>query len=223
MKRFRRLARLLAAPLLAWFALGSLPGDLLAAEEHPLSIQGIPTNLGLAHEMCRGVAEKTLDTLAASLSGSCLHSQAAGEHSGNGLVQLALDEAARRRGLRVSADGADCAVRLEFHILDLRIAYTGVDRSAVFVKKEIERSGTCVLATRLVDAASGTELATAQEEVLATDRVPYDLRDLVRSESYPFTQPELKEKDWSKSVEPFVVTALISSLVYLFFSNQSSD
>jgi len=223
MKRFRRLARLLAGPLLGWFVLGTLPADLLAAAEPPLSVQGIPTNLGLAHELCRGVAGKTLDTLAPRLSGRCLHSRAAGEHSGNALVQLALDEAARVRGLSVSTDGTDCAARLEYRILDLRIAYTGLDRSALFVKKEIERSGTCVVAVRLLDAASGAELATAQEEILATDRVPYDLRDLVRSESYPFTQPELKEKDWSKSVEPFVVTALISSLVYLFFSNQSSD
>ena len=51
----------------------------------------------------------------------------------------------------------------------------------------------------------------------------HELLGLVNSPGYPFTNPQLEEKDWSKSVEPFVVTAMISGLVYLFFSNQSSE
>jgi hypothetical protein len=98
-----------------------------------------------------------------------------------------------------------------------------VDRSALWTRKEIERHGACVLASRVVDAGSGRERSTTQQEVLVADRVPYDLRELVGSPSYPFTAPELEERDWSKQAEPFVVTGMIAGLIYLFFSNQSGD
>ena len=64
---------------------------------------------------------------------------------------------------------------------------------------------------------------TTQQEMMLGDSFPYDMHYLLSSQNYPFTSPELKERDWSKSVEPFVVTAMISGLIYLFFSNQSSD
>ncbi len=193
-----------------------------AAEPAPLTVEAVPTNLGLAHAMAAEVAAATLAELGAA-AGDCIFIAPRSEHSGNGILELALSEAARQQGLGVAAGPADCAQHLEFRILELRIAYTGVDRSALWTRKEIERHGICVLATRLSDAATGTELAVTQREVLMADRFPYELRELVASPSYPFTTPELREHDWSKSAEPFVVTGMIAGLIYLFFSNQSGN
>jgi hypothetical protein len=192
-------------------------------EEAVLDVEGVPTNLGLAHELTSRVAAKTLETIAARLAGDCLSSRPAGEHPGNGLMSLAFSEACRQTGLTPVRENGDCGVELEYSILELRIAYTGVDRVALFTKKEIERHASCVVSSRLLDSESGEELASTQQEVVLADRFPYDLEPLLRSESYPFTAPELKEKDWSKYVEPFVATALITGLIYLFFSNQSSE
>jgi len=193
-----------------------------ADEPAPLTVEAVPTNLGLAHALAAEVAAATLVELGPAV-GDCLFIAPRAEHSGNGILELALAEAARRQGIRVAAGPSDCGRHLEFRVLELRIAYTGVDRSALWTRKEIERHGTCVLATRLLDAATGGELAATQREVLMADRFPYALRELVASPSYPFTSPELHERDWSKSAEPFVVTGMIAGLIYLFFSNQSGE
>ena len=202
--------------------LAASPAALLAAESAPLAVEDVPTNLGLAHSMATQVAAATFDALDLP-AGACVRLTARSEHAGNPLLELALGEAARERGLSLAEAGSGCSTALEFRILELQIAYTGVDRSALWTRKEIERHGACVLATRVLDTESGRERGTTQQEVVMADRVPYDLRELVSSPSYPFTQPELKERDWSKSAEPFVVTGMIAGLVYLFFSNQSGN
>jgi hypothetical protein len=209
------------ACLLAW-GLCALALPAVAAEPTPLTVEAVPTNLGLAHAMATEVATATLAELGGAL-GDCVFVAPRAEHAGNGIVELALAEAARRQGLRAAPGPAECSRHLEFRILELKIAYTGVDRSALWTRKEIERHGSCVVAARLVDAASGSELAVSQQEVVMADRFPYALRELVASPSYPFTAPALNERDWSKSAEPFVVTGMIAGLVYLFFSNQSGD
>lgn len=220
----RATRRVASRALVALVVLALLPAGrgVLAAETAPLHVDAVPTNLGLAHSMATEVATACLTELA-PLAGDCLSIRPGSEHSGNTIVELALAEAARRQGLTLAAGPGDCARHLEFRILDLRIAYTGVDRSALWTRKEIERHGACVVACRLLDATAGSELATTQREVMMADRFPYDLRELVASPGYPFTAPELKERDWSKSAEPFVVTGMIAGLVYLFFSNQSSE
>jgi hypothetical protein len=209
------------ACLLVW-GLSAVGMPAAAAEPAPLTVESVPTNLGLAHAMATEVATATLAELGAVL-GDCVFVAPRAEHAANGILELALAEAARRQGLQAAAGPGDCSRHLEFRVLELRIAYTGVDRSALWTRKEIERHGSCVLATRLLDAASGAELAVTQKEVLMADRFPYALRELVASPTYPFTTPELSERDWSKSAEPFVVTGMIAGLIYLFFSNQSGD
>lgn len=222
MRTLRRRAAGICGPLLACFLFASLPLPVLAVEAAPLHVEEVPTNLGLAHSMANQVARSTLAELAARIDGR-FQAVPQSEHSGNGILGMALDQAARERGYTVLDASTPAAQRLEFRILELRIAYTGVDRSAFMTGKEIERHGACVLACRLVATDSGETLATSQQEVMLADRFDYDLLELVASTTYPFTAPELKERDWSKSTEPFVVTGMIAGLIYLFFSNQSSN
>lgn len=222
MRAFRRLAAPLAAPLVALVLLAGLAPASLAVDPAPLRVEGALTNLGLVHAMAADVAAAVLTDFAGQI-GERFQAQAESEHSGNGILALALEQAARERGLAVVEPALDVPVRLDYRILELRVAYTGVDRSAFWTSRDVERHGGCVLAARLVDTASGATLATTQREVVMADRFDYALLDLVRSESYGFTQPELSERDWSKSAEPFVVTGMIAGLIYLFFSNQSSE
>ena len=222
MQSTRRVVHRTAALLLLPLLLALSPVGSAAGEEHALSVGEVPTNLGLANQLTRGVATLAVNAFDGRFAGSCLRTRPGSEHSGNALLDIAMAEAGRLAGLRIAADG-ECATLLEYRILDLRIAYTGIDRSALGFKKEVARTGTCVIAARLIEAGSGTEIATTQQEMVLGDSFPYDIRDLLASSSYSFTAPELKERDWSKSVEPFVVTAMISGLIYLFFSNQSSE
>ncbi len=219
MRLFRRYAMLPSATALVCFLALSLPLPALGLEMAPLTVEDARTNLGVAHAMAGKVAGEILAALPDGFDGD-FRVEPAAEHAGNGLLSLAFEEAARQQGLRVGTSGS---THLEFQILELRIAYTGVDRSAFWTSKEIERHGACVVAASVVDSDSGELLATTQQEAVMADRFDYDLRELVASSSYPFTEPTLSEKDWSKSTEPVVVTGMLAGLIYLFFSNQSSD
>ncbi len=220
MRLFRRHAPLLSAALLVSFLPIALPLPALCVEMAPLVVEDVVTNLGVAHAMAEELAGTVLDALPDRFAGE-FRVQAKTEHAGNPILDLAFEEAARRRGLRVGVEGSP--TYLEYRVLELRIAYTGVDRSAFLTSKEIERHGAIVVAAGLVNSETGELLVTTQQEVLMADRFDYDLQDLVASGSYPFTAPVLAEKDWSKSAEPIVVTGMLAGLVYLFFSNQSSN
>lgn len=228
MKIFRRYTAALSAWVLLAFLAMICPLDSLADGEETLPaedafvVAGVPTNLGLAYSMSLDVSQKSLAVLSGQLGGHRVFFRAGREHSGNPLLLTTLAEAARRQGLRITASASEADLLLECSILELRIAYTGTDRSAFGLGKEIERAGSIVLACSLFDAG-GVELAGTQQDVLVQDKFPQDLQGLLASETYPFTSPELSEKDWSKAVEPFVVVSLITGLVYLFFSNQSSE
>jgi hypothetical protein len=222
MTLFRKHRTPIAAPLLALFLWTFLPTALMAEDGDSLEIEGFPTNLGLADMMSRQVADEAVTALEGWL-GDTVGVVAGKESSGNPLVLLALKESLRKAGHRPmgAEDGADKL--LEFRILDMRISYTGVDRRALGLKKEVERAGACVLALSVIDAESGEELSSTQQEVLLADHFPKHLLELVASKSYTFTNPELNEKEWSKSVEPWVVGGLVASLAWLFYSNQSSE
>jgi len=219
---FRHYRSRIASPALALFLWMLLPVALLAEPEPPKEIEGVPTNLGLADLMARRVADEAVAELSPEL-GESVGVKAGKESSGNPLVLLALKEALRRAGHGPLDEGAKAHRVLEYRVLDLRIAYTGVDRGALGLGAEVERAGSLVLALSLLDGDSGEELTSIQKEVMLADHFPKDMLELVSSKAYPFTNPELKEKDWSKSVEPWVVGGLVLSLAWLFYSNQSSE
>ncbi|MCP4549041.1 MAG: hypothetical protein GY835_21505 [bacterium] len=225
---FRQMAPAIVAPMLLSFLFMIFPLQAFADEAEAVPqdvfhIQDIPTNLGIAYGMAADVAEKTLESLSETIGGNRIAFRPVREHSGNSLIVTALTEAARRHSLELAINSSQSDYIIDFSILELRIAYTGTDRGALFLKKEIERAGSCVLACSLVDSDSMIEMTTLQQEVLVTDHFPSDMLEVVKSSTYPFTSPEYTSKDWSKAVEPFVVTGLVTGLIYLFFSNQSSD
>ncbi len=222
MTLFRRFRASISTPLLALFVLAFLPSSLLAEDEHAMEIKGVPTNLGLASEMTRLVADASVAELDAWLSES-VAVRAGKESVGNPLVLLALKDTLRRSGRRPMGENDSADRILEFRILDLRISYTGIDRRALGLKKEVERAGAFVLAVSVLDGNSGEELGSIQKEVLLADHFPKSLLELVASKAYTFTNPELNEREWSKSVEPWVVGGLVASLAWLFYSNQSSQ
>jgi hypothetical protein len=172
--------------------------------------------------MTRRVAVDSVAELDAWLSES-VAVRAGKESAGNPLVLLALNDAIRNAGRHPVGEAGAAARVLEYRILDLRISYTGIDRRALGLKKEVERAGAFVLALSVLDAESGEELSSVQKEILLADHFPKSLLELVASKAYPFTNPELNEKEWSKSVEPWVVGGLVASLAWLFYSNQSAD
>jgi len=221
MTLIRRFQAPLASSLLLLFLCALAKPALSADDEHAMKIEGVPTNLGLADEMARSVAEEAVAELDSRLGGT-VALRAGTESPGNPLVLLALNDALRRSGRHPIEEEDPAARVLEYRILDLRISYTGVDRRALGLRKEVERAGALVLALSVLEKGSGEEIASTQKEILLADHFPKSMLDLVASPAYSFTNPELKEREWSKVVEPWVVGGLVASLAWLFYSNQSN-
>ena len=222
MKIFRRHGAPISAPVLVIFLLTVLPLPVMGEDEHALSVEGIPTNLGLAHHMASEVAGMVVADLEGHFMGSRIELREGLERAGNPLVLISMSEALRQLGHQTVDRNSPTDAILEYQILDLRIIYTGVDRRALGLRVEVERAGSFVLAARVIDPETGMELATTQREILTTDHFPKDKLELINSKTYVFTSPELVERDWSKTIEPWVVGGLVLSLAWLFYSNQDS-
>jgi hypothetical protein len=218
----RRHGTALSVPVLLVFLLTVLPLPALGQEAEALSVEGIPTNLGLAHQMASEVAVRVVSDLEDHFSGSRVILREGIEAAGNPVVRLAMAEALRKAGHRSVDSQAPGDAILEYEILDLRIIYTGVDRRALGLRAYVERAGNCVLAAKVVDPETGVDLASTQREVLTEDHFPKSKMELINSRTYVFTNVELEEKDWAKTLEPWVVGGLVLSLTWLFFSNQDS-
>ena len=222
MKVFRRHMGFLSAPVLLVFLLTLLPLPALGEEPSAMSVEGYPTNLGLAHQMAMEVSAQVLADLQGFLPGQRVALREGLEAAGNPVMRISMAEVLRQAGYQPVDPGAEAAAILEYKILDLRIIYTGVDRRALGLRAEVERLGNCVVAARVVDPETGVDLGVTQREVLVSDHFPKDKLELINSRTYAFTSPELEERDWSKTLEPWVVGGLVVSLAWLFYSNQDS-
>jgi hypothetical protein len=201
---------------------GNNGGEAVTSQDD-LKVNDVRTNLGLAFEMADRVAAATMSSLGDGLRGDLIRLRPTTGHSGNPIIETALTRMVRQYDLSIAGPDLSSPLILEYTILDMQILYTGIDRSALLMGKDIKRSGNCVLFSRILDSETGIEIGNTQEEVIISDHFPYELKELVRSGGYSFTSPELNERDWTKSLEPVAVTGLLTGLIYLFFSNQSGD
>ena len=134
----------------------------------------------------------------------------------NWIVEHLLLEELLSRGFEVTLDstasGSDGA-ELSYRIVDLSV--TG---SSGILGGRIERRCRLTLALRLT---SGGELRWQTEAKSGiADFVPKRRIEVLQSSSYDFADTELEEKNWGKFVEPIIVSAVLGSLIYIFFTNR---
>jgi hypothetical protein len=137
------------------------------------------------------------------------------------------EEAARVREPRVPAKrpAAGSQIRgdvLRFRVVELGVTYPSARRSLLFVGPQtITRlAGAHIRLTHLREP-EGEVQGVGFGEAHVVDRFPGSLRPFVEGPQYPFTRPETRPPGWSRLVEPAVVVAIVSALVYLFYANQS--
>jgi hypothetical protein len=119
-----------------------------------------------------------------------------------------------------SANGAALPV-LEYRILDLSLAYTGARRWMAVGAKSVDRDAAASLHARLLDGTTHEILWVGSGDARASDRIPGDLLREVGASSYPCDPPRLNSRGLGRFVEPVVVTAIVTGLVYLFYTNQN--
>ena len=52
------------------------------------------------------------------------------------------------------------------------------------------------------------------------DQVPKGQIDALQHSRFGFAKTDLEQRTWGKFVEPMIITTVLGSLVYLFFSNR---
>jgi hypothetical protein len=180
----------------------------------------IPTNIDLT---VRAAEEAVAECLAGLDS---LHSEtdwelpvlvtAQSEHDANWVVEHCLTGELLERNFTVAVDTSAAAPespRLSYRIVDLSLSgWSGLRGGEVWRRCRI------TLGLRLV---SGGELVWQHEATSQIrDSIPKNRLEVLENATYDFADLELEERNWGRFVEPAIVSSVLGTLVYLFFSNR---
>jgi len=112
------------------------------------------------------------------------------------------------------------AALLEYRVATLGVTYTDVHKARIFGASEVERSAQVSLAARLL-GPDGRMLWSGRAVSVSRDRVPQDDLPEVEDNLYSFARPTLPSADITRILEPAIVVALVSGLVFLFYTNRN--
>jgi len=109
---------------------------------------------------------------------------------------------------------------IDLRVLEFGIGYPAAGRRFLFGPLRFTRVGGVSVQATWVEGPHGRFRRMASAERHRVDRLSGSQRALVEGAGYPFTPPVLNPPSLGRYVEPAVVTAIIGSLVYLFYTNQ---
>ena len=138
------------------------------------------------------------------------------EHDANWVVEHCLAEGLLERNFTVAVDTSAAAPespRLDYRIVELHLSgWSGLSGS------EVWRRCRMILGLRLVSAGELVWQHEAASEI--RDSIPKNRVEVLENETYDFADLELEERSWGRFVEPAIVSSVLGTLVYLFFSNR---
>jgi hypothetical protein len=160
---------------------------------------------------------------AAVLPASGDSAAAAGTAGGGPATPLGLAEASETTGADIG--GAPSGpTTLEFRVLEISLQYAGGERRFFVGSRRVDREAYALLRARLLRGSTMPEaLWVGTGESRLKDRIRGEqMREVAGDPSnYPCPFPVLKPRGIGRLVEPVVVTAIVSGLVYLFYTNQN--
>jgi len=113
--------------------------------------------------------------------------------------------------------------RLEIRALEFAIRYPRIFRSFLIGGKKVERDASVAISATLTNLDNDSVIWVKEVKRSYHDQFSFQMLSQVENDLFTFTKPEKKATNWSKIVEPVVVSGIIVGLIYLFFSNQSND
>ncbi|MBU8921560.1 MAG: hypothetical protein KOO63_07050 [Bacteroidales bacterium] len=135
-------------------------------------------------------------------------------------------EAGFRVTTKVPTAGQDEAFHdyeFNYQIVRFLIKYPDIDRSYWVGSKKVERLAEVGIFAQLTDGTTGDIVWVGETRKDYEDTIAYSLLERVEDPQQSFTMPDRKEIKWGKAAEAFVVTGIVTGLIYLFFSNQTSN
>jgi len=181
-----------------------------------------PTNVELAEEALLLACLPVPDSLAAMGIGE-VSVVADGSHEGGWFVVQSMTALLAERGIAVTGgeEGRGSVLQLRVRPMELRVSYGSVSRPWVVGAKRVERIAAAEISTQLVDSG-GTVLMTLRSSGTAADEISWNDADaLAGSDSWNWLTAELPEGGGGGILEPIIVTGVVASLVYLFYSSRA--
>ncbi|MCC6871164.1 MAG: hypothetical protein IT351_02170 [Candidatus Fermentibacter sp.] len=188
------------------------------------------SNLELAEQIVSEACVSISDSLVDSGVGTVML-EIAGDHPGNWLVEQCVKTELGARGLTVLTretrpapdSSRDHAMLFDLVVrpMELSIVFGGTSRSWLIGPKSVERMAVCELYSELRDTG-GTICTTVRSSSSRSDRVPVDdLQSLRGSSDQVWLRGGELQASSGGILEPLVVTGVVASLIYLFYSSRA--
>lgn len=186
------------------------------------------------------LAEQALGEACSSISDSVLaygidtvRLEMAGDHPGNWLVEQCIKSELDASGIVVlssvaasprepqPAAPAPGTVALSVRPMELSVVLGGTSRSWLVGPQRVDRMVTCELYAELADS-SGTVMGSVRSGASRSDRVSVaDLPELRGSSDQAWLTGGEPQASSGGLLEPLVVTGVVASLIYLFYSSRA--
>lgn len=188
-----------------------------------LAAMPAPTNLELAEaavleavsEIPGDLAELGVDTVVVEM---------AGDHAGGWLLEQTATSELSAGGVTVNAaegESARSGYRLRLRPMELEVRYGESSRSWLIGTKKVARHATCQISATLLGPSGQVVLATRYGADVS-DRVPVShLSQLAGDRSDPWLSPEIAQGGEGGILEPLIVSGVVASLIYLFYSSRA--
>ena len=173
------------------------------------------TNLDLVSRAASQAVHEAVSGLDAAGHGEGLQRvsiQPAARHDANWLFEHLLLRELLDRGLAVTVD-TEAAAQLSYRVIE--VAVTG--RSGMLSNTVTRR---CRVGLQLDLDLDQEFLWSGEGRARLSDRIPKGELEALQDSRFDFAETELEKRTWGKYVEPALVSSVLGSLVYLFYSNR---
>ncbi len=182
-----------------------------------------PSNMELAEDAILLSLQELPDSLF-SYGADEIMIEILGEHSGNWFIEQTIYSVLHENGITVSQrelNQEGSSLTLSVRPMELVVEYGDVSRPWVIGSKRVGRIAKCELSSTLLDA-DGVVLMTARTSGIEEDVIPWsDAEVLNGSEEWDWLSGEMPENRGGGILEPIIVSGVVASLVYLFYSSRA--
>lgn len=183
----------------------------------------VPSNMELAEDAILLALQELPENLSSNGADN-IQIEILGEHSGNWFIEQTISFVLHENGITIFQRGADSdspGLLLSVRPMELVVEYGDVSRPWIIGSKRVERIATCELSFTLYDG-DGSVLMTQRTSGVEVDKISWsDAEVLNGSEGWDWLSGELPENRGGGILEPIIVSGVVASLVYLFYSSRA--
>ncbi len=184
----------------------------------------VPSNMELAEDALILALQDLPDSLS-SHGAFEVSIEIMGEQSENWFIQQTLSLILHENGITVSerdAEQLSSSMTLKIRPMELVVEYGNVSRPWIIGSKRVERIAKCELSCTLFDS-DGIILMTGRTSGMKLDVISWsDAEVLDGSPEWEWLTGDLPENRGGGILEPIIVSGVVASLVYLFYSSRAN-